>query len=70
MFLSELSPVIQELLKQPLAFTSGFCSGLLRLNLNEEPLASWLDKQGFSHFDSDHTNNQSKQDKPQSITIE
>ncbi|AFZ36541.1 hypothetical protein Sta7437_3023 [Stanieria cyanosphaera PCC 7437] len=70
MFLSELSPVIQELLKQPLAFTSGFCSGLLRLDLNDEPLASWLNKQGFSNFDSNNSNHKSNQDQPQSITIE
>ena len=47
MFISELSPIFKELLQQPLAFTGGFFSGVLRLNFQEEPLASWLSKQGY-----------------------
>jgi hypothetical protein len=42
MFLSELAPLIKELTQQPLAFCGGFVSGLLRLNLSEEPARSWL----------------------------
>jgi hypothetical protein len=45
MFLEELSPLLQKFLQQPVAFTGGFVSGVLRLNLNEEPLKSWLDQQ-------------------------
>ena len=61
MFLSELAPVFEELLKQPIAFSSGFCSGLLKLKLNEEPLAGWLAKQGYTQNDhNDDDNNHPK----------
>lgn len=66
MFFSELSPVFQELLKQPIAFSGGFCSGLLKLKLNEEPLASWLSKQGY-----DQGNNTKNDDnRPKTISID
>ncbi|MGK7937813.1 MAG: hypothetical protein AB4206_18775 [Xenococcaceae cyanobacterium] len=68
MFLSELSPIFKELLQQPLAFTGGFCSGILRLNFNEEPLASWLSKQGWANNQDISTTKGSEG--PQSISIE
>ncbi len=49
MFLEELIPLYQEVSKQPIAFMGGFFSGLLRLNLSEEPLASWLKSQMSSY---------------------
>ncbi len=52
MFFSELSPILQELLQQPMAFSGGFFSGLLKLKLDEDPLASWLDQQGHSRVDN------------------
>jgi len=45
MFLDELSPFLQELTRQPVAFVGGFVSGVLRLDLNEDPVKSWLNKQ-------------------------
>ena len=45
MFLTELMPVLKELSQQPLAFMGGFCSGLFRLNLTEDPVKSWLNQQ-------------------------
>ncbi len=48
MFLDELTPVAQELLKNPVAFAGGFVSGILRLNLNDDPVKSWLEKQSGS----------------------
>lgn len=42
MFLTELSPLVQELTQQPAAFLGGLFSGLLRLSLNEEPVKTWL----------------------------
>jgi hypothetical protein len=45
MFLDELSPLFQELVNKPVAFAGGFVSGLLRLNLNDEPVSKWLEKQ-------------------------
>jgi hypothetical protein len=68
MFLSELYPVFQELIRQPLAFTSGFVSGIFKLQLDEEPLSGWLAKQGYEGVNGDRSNNNSKS--PQSIDIE
>ena len=48
MFLDELIPVVKELFQQPIAFAGGFFSGLLRLNLHEEPVKSWIDEQAGS----------------------
>lgn len=69
MFLSELSPIFKELIQQPLAFTGGFFSGMLRLNFQEEPLAGWLSKQGFDPNNQDGSII-SNSNKPQSISIE
>ncbi len=66
MFLSELSPMLQELLKQPIAFSGGFCSGLLKLKLEEEPLASWLSKQGYSQ----DNNRDDDDNRPKTISID
>ncbi|KAJ8768189.1 hypothetical protein K2173_021129 [Erythroxylum novogranatense] len=35
-------PIIKEALKEPVAFMGGLFAGLLRLDLNEEPLKEWL----------------------------
>ena len=69
MFLSELSPIFKEFIQQPLAFTGGFFSGMLRLNFNEEPLASWLSKQGFEPYNQNITSTNNSEG-PQSISIE
>lgn len=45
MFFTELTPIFQKIGQQPIAFLGGFCSGVLRLNPNEDPLKSWLDNQ-------------------------
>jgi hypothetical protein len=46
MFLTELSPLFQELVHKPVAFMGGFVSGLLNLSLTDEPVSKWLDKAG------------------------
>jgi hypothetical protein len=46
MFFTELSPVVQELTRNPIAFLGGFAAGMLRLDLTQDPVKSWLDKQG------------------------
>jgi hypothetical protein len=69
MFLDELQPLVKEFLQQPLAFSNGFVSGLLRLKLSEDPLKSWLEDQGminFSYTDSSNDNGGG----PQSISID
>ncbi len=46
MFVDELTPFVRELARQPVAFCGGFFSGLFRLDLSEDPVKSWLNKQG------------------------
>lgn len=67
MFLNELQPLVKEAVHQPVAFIGGFVSGVLRLKLSDDPLRSWLAKQGI---DTDFPNSTSGGDGPQSITIE
>ena len=71
MFLTELAPAFQKLIQQPVAFASGFVSGVLHLNLNEEPLSQWLEKQGYNSSTTNVTTpNSSNGDRPQSINID
>ncbi|WP_299485372.1 hypothetical protein [Acaryochloris sp. IP29b_bin.137] len=73
MFLDELSPLFQELVSKPVAFMGGFASGLLRLNLAEEPVKSWLNQKrdpGDPPPPSSNDDHHSNGSGPQSITIE
>jgi hypothetical protein len=68
MFLDELTPLVKELVGHPVAFLGGFVSGLLRLNLAEDPVKSWLDQNTGSAMGTQvNTNGQSG---PQSIAID
>lgn len=69
MFLTELTPLAQKLLQQPIAFAGGFCSGLFKLDLGEEPLSVWLEKQGHNSSDDDDKGSGNSSG-PQSISIE
>lgn len=42
MFLEELVNLYQEIVKEPIAFCGGMMAGVLKLDVNDEPLASWL----------------------------
>ncbi len=42
--MNELSPILNELTRYPIAFLGGMASGLLRLNLGDDPVKSWLEK--------------------------
>jgi hypothetical protein len=66
MFLDELQPLAKELLQQPIAFSGGFVSGLLRLKPSDDPLKSWLEKQGNASSGGSSSSSQ----RPQSITID
>ncbi len=72
MFIDELTPVFKQFIQHPLSFTGGFFSGLLRLNLGDEPVKSWLDQQIVSNnhtaFTTDAHNG--KAGGPQSIAID
>ena len=70
MFLTELSPIAQKLLQQPIAFAGGFCSGLFKLNLNEEPLSVWLEKQGYKPGGGNYGGSNNNNNGPQSISID
>lgn len=72
MFLDELTPLFQEFVSKPVAFMGGFASGLFRLDLNDDPVKSWLDNKGGPHDYSSSTDHSSNQNGggPQSITIE
>lgn len=64
MFLQELNPIFEEFTKEPLAFVNGFVAGALRLNLDQDPLKSWLEQQGFDPTTKNNNGNQ-----PKSISI-
>ena len=71
MFLDELIPVVKELIQQPIAFTGGFFSGLLRLNLNDDPIKSWIDGQaGSTYTPPVAEDSNGKSSGPQSISID
>jgi hypothetical protein len=71
MSVEEFSPILQELTRNPVAFLGGFAAGLLRLNLGDDPVKSWLQKQGEvvnSSTPAESSNGTAKG--PQSITID
>lgn len=71
MFLEELSPFLQELTRQPVAFVGGFVSGVLRLNLDEDPVKSWLNKQNVTvPAPEADFNNSGNASGPQKISID
>lgn len=72
MFVDELTPIFKQLTQHPVSFLGGFFSGLLRLNLADEPVKNWLDQQvGHTAYGSsapqDHNG---KTSGPQSISID
>ncbi len=69
MFLDELSPIAQQLLSQPAAFLGGLASGLLRLNMAEDPVKSWLQQQGATLTAAPSSPNHNGSG-PKSITID
>jgi hypothetical protein len=69
MLFNELTPILKELTKEPVAFCSGFVSGVLRLNLTDDPVKTWLEKQaGFTP--TANPTDSSSQKRPQSIEID
>ena len=62
--------VLSEFLQNPLPFCGGFLAGLLRLNVNEDPLRSWLEQQGMSADDIASAANSEPDNGPKSISID
>jgi hypothetical protein len=69
MFLDELTPFVQEMARQPVAFLGGLATGLLRLNLNEDPVKSWLDTQAGKADTTPPGDDNTPPDGPQKISI-
>ncbi|NET02196.1 MAG: hypothetical protein F6K62_19585 [Sphaerospermopsis sp. SIO1G2] len=72
MFISELSPLFKELTEHPVSFMGGFVSGVLKLNLNEDPVKTWLNKYNSSEVSSTTLPKaeNSKNSGPQRISID
>jgi hypothetical protein len=73
MSVEEFSPIVQELTRNPVAFLGGFAAGILRLNLAEDPVKSWLSQQGVAPDTSATPGTQtggSASSGPQSIAID
>lgn len=71
MFIDELSPIFKQLTQHPASFFGGFVSGVLRLNLADDPVKSWLNKQLDTSYPSQTTQaHNGKATGPQSITID
>ncbi|XP_047340085.1 UPF0426 protein At1g28150, chloroplastic [Impatiens glandulifera] len=70
-------PILNEALKEPVAFMGGIFAGLLRLDLNEEPLREWVAKtteaSGIKENNAnnvDGPNQEEQENSPQQIEIE
>lgn len=71
MFMDELTPLVRELIQQPIAFAGGVFSGIFRLNLMDDPVKSWLDKQTATTVPASTTAmHNGKNQGPQSISID
>ncbi|MBE8965193.1 hypothetical protein IQ277_02730 [Nostocales cyanobacterium LEGE 12452] len=73
MFINELSPIFREFTQHPVSFVGGFFSGVLRLNLADDPVKSWLDKQIRSNSYTSSTTTDAHNGKatgPQQISID
>ncbi|PSR89082.1 UPF0426 protein [Actinidia chinensis var. chinensis] len=67
-------PILKEALKEPVAFMGGLFAGLLRLDLNENPLKEWVVKtveaSGIKEEEIDTEGSTPEEEGPQQIEIE
>jgi len=72
MFVDELTPIFKRLTQHPASFLGGFFSGVLRLNLTDEPVKSWLERQiSPNGYTASHSQlHKSSASGPQSISID
>ncbi|WP_017314521.1 hypothetical protein [Mastigocladopsis repens] len=73
MFVDELTPIFKQFTQHPVSFMGGFFSGLLRLNLADDPVKGWLSQQLGSSTYTTSTPTEAHNGKaggPQSISIE
>jgi hypothetical protein len=72
MFINELSPIFREFIQHPASFVGGLFSGVLRLNLADDPVKSWLAQQSRSNSYTSSTiqAHNGKASGPQQISID
>jgi hypothetical protein len=70
MFLTELAPLLRDCLAQPIAFVGGIAAGALRLNLQDEPVRTWLARQGGANPTGTAPTDMNSGDGPTTITID
>jgi hypothetical protein len=72
MFITELTPIFKQFTQHPASFVGGFFSGVLRLNLADDPVKSWLAKQTGTNTYTPSTieAHNGKTTGPQSISID
>ncbi|KAI3454271.1 hypothetical protein Pfo_010934 [Paulownia fortunei] len=67
-------PILKEALKEPVAFVGGIFAGLLRLDLNEEPLKEWVartvEASGITAEEISNRDVEEEEEMPQQIEIE
>ncbi|MCO5607759.1 hypothetical protein L7F22_061960 [Adiantum nelumboides] len=63
-------PLVKEVLKEPLAFLGGVFAGVLRLDLNEDPLREWVVKTSEAAGVQDFDEVEVQEETPEEITIE
>jgi hypothetical protein len=73
-FKSSDEPIIKEALKEPVAFMGGIFAGLLRLDLNDDPLKEWVTKTveaaGITVEEIDGGDDSKSDESPEQIEIE
>ncbi|KAM3319361.1 UPF0426 protein, chloroplastic [Capsicum baccatum] len=68
-------PILKQAVKEPVAFAGGIFAGLLRLDLNEDPLKEWVartvEASGVTAEEIEASDDQAEEDTtPQQIEIE
>ncbi|KAK9925634.1 hypothetical protein M0R45_022905 [Rubus argutus] len=67
-------PIVRKALQEPVAFMGGMFAGLLRLDLNEDPLKDWVSRtveaSGITVEEIDADGLKPEEDSPQQIEIE
>ncbi|XP_008240323.1 PREDICTED: UPF0426 protein At1g28150, chloroplastic [Prunus mume] len=67
-------PILREALKEPVAFMGGMFAGLLRLDLNEDPLKDWVSRtveaSGITEEEIDASGLEPEEEAPLQIEIE
>ncbi|KAI9174723.1 hypothetical protein LWI28_021884 [Acer negundo] len=67
-------PILKEALKEPVAFVGGMFAGLLRLDLEEDPLKEWVTRtveaSGITEEEMDAEATKPDEESPEQIEIE